>query len=233
MIITLCEDPVTLCEDPVTLCEDPVTLCEDPVTLCEDPVTLCEERALPYRLGVTIAAPPPSASIGAAARPPSSLPRRTLGGGFSHIMGDATPATSAADLPLLNGRIDAIAIVGLLYESKSREAASKTLSRIRRSGAGALVLGSQANASNVKVPVIDKPGQLHALFSALTAKHQLALQRNHQDLLRAALAHLLKQGRDGGAEQGLVEASAEGGTQQTSLPEAPGLVSGGTDATVR
>ena len=41
-----------------------------------------------------------------------------------------------------------------------------------------MALGSQLDAGNIPVPVIDGPGQLHALFSALTEKRQ----RNHADL---------------------------------------------------
>ena len=52
-----------------------------------------------------------------------------------------------------------------------------------------MALGSQLDAGNIPVPVIDEPGQLFsALFSALTEKRQ----RNHADLYMVALAHLQK-----------------------------------------
>ena len=50
------------------------------------------------------------------------------------------------DLPLINGRIDAIALVGLLYQSKDRKAARATLSSI---GGKGMALGSQLDAGNM------------------------------------------------------------------------------------
>ena len=66
-----------------------------------------------------------------------------------------------------------------------------------------MALGSQLDAGNIPVPVIDGPGQLHALFSALTEKRQ----RNHADLYMVALAHPQKMNLLAG------EARDDGGTR--------------------